>query len=370
MRVAIVHDHLVHLAGGERVVLALTKAFPQAPVYTSMYEPSAEFPAFRDVEVRPSPLNRLAPLRRRHRWAMPLMAPAFAFMHIDADVLVCSSAGWAHGVRLNPPTRKIVYCHTPARWLYQADRYLGTSKLGWRLGLRMLTTPLRRWDRSAAASAHRYLSNSRAVADRVKDCYGLESEVLAPPIGIDPGAPQEPIEGIEPGYLLCVSRLLPYKNVDIVIDAIRSLQGPRLIIVGTGPDEKILRLKSNTFTKFVGNVSEGEMRWLYANCRAVVGASYEDFGLSIIEAAAFGKPAVALRWGGYLDSVLADETGVFFDVLSTDSLAQGIRRLLGATWDDAAIRASTIDRFGEDRFVARMQSVVQDEFENGARSGT
>src|SRR3954452_9410805 len=144
MRIALVHAYLTQRGGAERVVLSLTRAFPEAPLYTSLYDPDGTFPEFGEVDVRPLPLNSIAPLRRRHRAALPLLAPAFSRLRVHADVAVCSSSGWAHGARVDG--RKIVYCHTPARWLYQPERYLRARPSPPRLMARGLRRPLLRWD--------------------------------------------------------------------------------------------------------------------------------------------------------------------------------------------------------------------------------
>jgi glycosyltransferase involved in cell wall biosynthesis len=362
LRVAIVHDQLAHLAGGERVVLAMAKAFPEAPIYTSLYEPEAEFPEFRRLDIRTTSLNRLGFLRRHHRWALPLMAPTFTRMRLDADIVLCSSAGWAHGVTAPPHARKIVYCHTPARWLYQRDRYLGEGKLAWRAGLGLLHGWLLAWDKRAAASAHRYLVNSHAVRERVGNCYGIDAEVVAPPLNLNPAGSQVPVAGVTPGYLLCVSRLLPYKNVAQVVEAHKHVDGVPLVIVGTGPDQTHLRTMASPNVRFLSNIPDSSLRWLYANCAGVVAAAYEDFGLAVIEAAAFGRPAAALRWGGFLDSVVEDRTGVFFDEPTAPAIAEALRRLLSHSWDSDDIGRHAADNFGEPSFINRIRRIVEEEF--------
>ena len=178
-------------------------------------------------------IDRIGPLRRHHRAALPLLAPTFSRLAIDADVAVCSSSGWAHGAHVSG--RKIVYCHTPARWLYQSDRYLrGRGRLI-RAGAGLLQSPLERWDRSAARSADLYLANSTVVAERIEVLYGREAEILPPPPALMPEGPMEPVAGLEPGFVLCVSRLLPYKNVDAVVRAFESLPREKLVVAGTGP---------------------------------------------------------------------------------------------------------------------------------------
>ena len=339
-------------------MLSLIRAFPHAPLYTSLYEPTGTFPEFADVDVRTSPLNLLSPLRQRHRLALPLLAPTFSRVRIAAEVAICSSSGWAHGARVDGS--KLVYCHAPARWLYQTSRYLGNAGVLPRAALAALRAPLERWDRRAAAAANRYLANSTWIAHEIRRIYGIEAEVVHPPVAIDPGGPRRRPDAVEPDYVLCVSRLLPYKNVDAVVAAFDRLPLERLIIVGEGPDEARLRTSGSANVHFTGSVDDEELRWLYANARCIVASSYEDFGLTPVEAAAFGKPAAALRFGGYLDTIREDETGLFFDRPEPGAIADAVRTLLRRNWDAATIRRHAAD-FSDARFIRRMQEIAEEE---------
>ncbi len=349
-RVAIVHDYLTQRGGAERVVLALLRAFPGAPVHTSLYDPQGTFPEFAAADVRAMPINRVAALRRNHRAALPLLAPSFSRHRVDADVVVCSSSGWAHGVRTEG--RKLVYCHAPARWLYQRDRYLRTAAAPVRVAAAALRAPLLRWDRRAAASADLYVTQSRAVRDAIRSAYGIDAVIVPAPHDADPLAPRTPVAGVEPGFLLCVARLLPYKNVDAVVEAVRGTD-ERLVVVGSGPEAARLRAMAPANVHFAGAVSDAELRWLYAGCSALVAASHEDYGITPLEAAAFGKPVAALRFGGFLDTVREGVTGVFFD--APDPAA--IRAALGtlrATGFDAATISSHARAYSVEAFATRM----------------
>jgi glycosyltransferase involved in cell wall biosynthesis len=354
MRVALAHDYLTQRGGAERVVLSLTRAFPGAPLFTSLYDPSGTFPEFAGVDVETLPIDRIGFLRRHHRAALPLLAPSFSRLRIEADAVVCSSSGWAHGAHVEG--RKIVYCHTPARWLYQPDRYLRGRGGLVRAAAGALKVPLKRWDRSAALSADLYLANSTVVAERIKALYGIEAEVVAPPPSLTPDGPSEKIEGLEPGFILCVSRLLPYKNVDAVVRAFESLPGERLVVAGAGPEEPALRAIAGRNTTFVGRVKDAGLRWLYANCQLLVSASHEDFGLTPLEAASFGKPTVALRWGGHLDSI-EEANGIFFDRPVPEDITVAIGQGLAARWYEAEIE-EVARRFSEAGFIARFQAIV------------
>jgi glycosyltransferase involved in cell wall biosynthesis len=356
--VALVHDYLTQRGGAERVVLSMAAAFPEAPLHTSLYDPAGTFPAFSEVDVRPLPLNRAPFLRTHHRAALPFLAPAFSRLQVDAEVVVCSSSGWAHGARVRG--RKVVYCYTPARWLYQRDRYLAGSSRWSAMALGAMAPSLERWDRRAAASAHRYLVVSRAVRRRVLDLYGIDAEVLHPPVDLDPTATTEPVAGVEPGSYLCVSRLMPYKNVEAVVAAFAQLPHHRLVVVGSGPRHAAIAAAAPPNVSLTGRVSDAGLRWLYHSSAGLVAASYEDFGLTPVEAAAFGKPTAALRWGGFLDTTVDGVTGVFFDEPRPELIAEAVEGLAATAWDTGQLRRHAAP-FSPAGFISRLRQVVDEE---------
>ena len=355
--VALAHDYLTQRGGAERVVLSLCKAFPGSPLHTALYSPGDTFPEFATVDVRPSGLNRAALLRKHHRLALPLLAPVFGRTEIAAELVVCSSSGWAHGVQTTG--RKLVYCYSPARWLYQEDRYVGRSPIR-RLALLPLRRRLVAWDRRAALSADVYVTSSRAVRERIRDTYGLDAEIVPPPPTLAPAGGLRPLAQLEAGFLLCVSRLLPYKNVDKVAEAFgrSELRNARLVIVGSGPESARISRHSPPNVLFASRVTDEELRWLYHASAGVVAASYEDYGLTPLEAASLGKPAAVLRWGGFLDTVVEGETGLFFDRPEPAAIADACTRLLNASWSADALRAHAA-RFAEERFVERIRDIAE-----------
>jgi glycosyltransferase involved in cell wall biosynthesis len=352
--VAIVHDYLTQRGGAERVVLSMLKAFPQSPLYTSLYEPDLTFPEFAHADIRALPLNALRPLRKHHRLALALLGPAFSRCRITADVVLCSSSGWAHGVAVEG--RKIVYCYSPARWLYQPTRYLGERGPAARSLLWALRPYLLRWDRRAAASADAYLTSSTAVAGHIRSTYGIEASIVAPPFSIDPSGEAQEVHGVDPGFFLCVSRLLPYKNLDGIIRAFAGLQ-ERLIIVGSGPERRRLFQHIPSNVRLVGSVSEQQLRWLYAHAAGLIAASYEDYGLTPLEAAAFGLPACVLRGGGFLDTVIEGETGLFFDRPEPEAIRAAVLRMCPANFDKDRLRAHAA-RFSEVAFIDQLRCSV------------
>jgi glycosyltransferase involved in cell wall biosynthesis len=327
-----------------------------------MYEADGTFPAFRAADVRVTALDRVGPLRRHHRLALPLLAATFSRLHISADVVLCSSSGWAHATAVEG--KKVVYCHTPARWLYQGRTYLSARDHAARIALAVLRPYLVRWDRRAAATSDRYLANSTVVRDRIRTAYGIDADVVPPPPALRPHGSQRPVDGLDPGFYLCVSRLLPYKNVDAVAAAFADGAARKLVIVGTGPEEAQLRRRAGNSISLVGSVADDELRWLYSSCVGVLAASYEDYGLTPLEAAAFGKPAAVLRWGGFRDTVVEGKTGVFFDRPDASEIRTAVDELATRSWDPHQITAHA-DRFSEESFVARLRTIVE-EAANGA----
>lgn len=355
MRVALAHDYLTQRGGAERVVLELLAAFPDAPLYTAVWAPEQTYPEFRQYDIRTSPLNRLSPVRRDHRIGLPLYASVFSRMNVDADVLICSSSGWAHAI--TNTGRKIIYCHNPARWLYQADQYSRDSPSAVRRSLQMLTPALRAWDRRAAATADQYVVNSSVVADRVRRTYGIEPEIVPPPPAIIPTGPMEPVAGIDPGFALTVGRLHAYKNVDALVAAYAQRPSDRLVVVGSGPHRDRLLAMATPNITFLHGVDDTQLRWLYAHASLVLAASHEDYGLTPLEAASFGKPVAVLRWGGFLDTVVEGVTGVFFDAPEPQAVLRAVDEAQATPWSIEAITEHA-ELFSSARFLAKIRSLV------------
>lgn len=359
MKVAIVHDSIAQLGGAERVLLHMMEAFPDAPIYTAIFDPDSTYPEFRRADIRPLGINRVALFRRNHRLALPFLARAYSRLEIDADVVFCFSWGWAHGVKVTG--RKVVYCYTPARWLYQSDRYVGKGLSMQKAVLVFLRRPLIRWDRRHAATADRYVTLSQAVQGRIASLYGLESEILPPPPGLSCSGPSTPVPGVEPGFLLCASRFLPYKNVVPVVESFALLPEHRLVVVGTGPSEAAIRQAAGPNVTVKMAVTDAELRWLYQSCGGVVTASYEDFGLTPLEGANFGKPAAVLRWGGFTDTVEEGKTGVFFETPDGTSIAAAVRKMSEQEFDSSTIKDHAAG-FTAGAFIRRIQRIAEEEY--------
>lgn len=359
--IAIAHDYLTQKGGAERVVLALHRLWPDAPIYTTFYDAEGTFPEFKDAHIITSPLNRVGLLRKDPRRALPLLPLASSLMHVKEPVAVVSTSGWAHGFRYDGAT--LVYCHTPARWVYLLDDYLGEDgrdSIKGRIA-RVLRPGLRRWDRASVRRRSRYVANSTVVKGRIEDVYGLDGvDLVFPPHSVSTDGPQEPIPGAErlaeDGFLLSVARLMPYKHVDVAIEA-AARAGRPLVVIGKGPEEARLRAMAGEDVVFGQDLTDAQLRWAYAHATALIAASHEDFGITPLEASAWGVPTVALRAGGYLDTIVEGINGVFVQEPTVDAVAEGVGRLLAHDWDRGAMQAHA-ERYSEVEFGRRIRALV------------
>jgi glycosyltransferase involved in cell wall biosynthesis len=314
-RVAIVHDYLNQRGGAEKVVLEMSNMWPQAPIYTSLYRPDSTFEEFRGRDIRTSFLDRI-PVDRGFRNLFPLYPVAFwSFGEIDADVVVASSSGWAHMARAVEGAAYVVYCHTPARWLYR-DEHMGRDKRAALVG--RFAELFRRLDRRAARRADLYIANCEGVRRRIGNAYHRDATVVWPPVAVERFTPQPRGE-----RLLVISRLLPYKRVDLVVSAARQL-GLGLDIVGEGPLLHELRRDAGPGAVFHGAASEETVARLLEACSVVCVAGEEDFGMVAVEAHAAGKPVVAYARGGARETIVDGVTGVLFETQTVADVAAAI----------------------------------------------
>jgi glycosyltransferase involved in cell wall biosynthesis len=347
--IAIVHDYLNQCGGAERVALELARTWPGSPVYTSLYRRASTFGEFAEIDVRASVLDR-APVDRGFRALAPLYPLAFrSFGTLEEAVVISSSSGWAHGVRPRPHALHVVYCHTPARWLYRGEEHLGRA-FGPAL-LAPLTSPLRRWDCAAAQRASMYVANCEHVRRRILSVYGRDAAVIHPPVDVARFTPRPRGE-----RLLVVSRLLPYKRVDLIVQA-ATRAGLGLDVVGTGPCLGDLREIAGSTVTFHGKVDDHALRELFEQCRALCVAATEDFGIAPVEANAAGKPVVAYSEGGVLETQEDGHSAAFFDELTEEALLDAIGRADELDTPPADL-AAVAGRFSAAVFRERMRALV------------
>lgn len=343
----VIHDYLTQRGGAERLVLCMLRAFPEARLVTAIYNPASTFPEFGDHQVETLWPSGVKAFRDHHRLAAPVLASAFGGISTTEDLL-CSSSGWSHGARTSG--RKVVYCYTPARWLYAPTSFVQEGRSVLSTALRAAGPPLRAWDRRAAASATAYLTSSRAVAARIRTAYGIEAEVLPPPMLLPRFDKQVPM-GLPGRYALVVSRLLPYKHVDQAMAACEEVDLP-LVIVGSGPERSRLTARAGRDVTFLEGLSDQELDTVYSGATVLLAPAYEDYGLTPLEAAARGVPVVALADGGYLDTVIDGQTGLLYD---EGHLVKALLRALERPWDDEAMRDHA-GQHSEEQFVDRLRT--------------
>ena len=354
LRVVLVHDWLITLGGADRVLLALHQVFPQAPVFVSLYDPSRLPEAFGRMQVRASWLQRIPGAVQRHRLLVPVMPFAFGSLDLpDADVVLSSSHACAKGVRVPPGAVHVCYCHTPMRYAWDLSaEYLQAVPVLARPLARAALAWLRRWDRATTKNVHYLVANSRFVAERIRRHYQRESAVIYPPVDVDfftPGGRTEE-------YFLVVSRLVPYKRVDLAVEAFNRLKR-RLIVVGDGPELPRLRAMAGPAVTFADEVGDAILRDLYRGCRALIFPGEEDFGIVPVEAQACGRPVIAYGRGGVLESVRPAVTGMFFGQQTADALTAAVRAFRDETFDPAVIRAHA-EQFSRQRFAHQIAEFV------------
>jgi glycosyltransferase involved in cell wall biosynthesis len=308
--VALVHDFLLDLRGAERVFLAMCDLWPEADVYTTVYDPVGTDGRFEGRRIRTSFLQRLRPTARTFRALLPLYPAAIeSFDFSDYDLVVSSSSAWAHAVICDERTLHVSYCHNPFRYVWNdRDRTLAERRNPvTRLALRALFRRWRQWDWIAAQRVDRYLANSRATRKRISTYFGRDSSVVYPPVETERFAP-----GPVADYHLVLSELMPHKRIQVAVEAFNRLGTP-LLVVGDGPDARRLRRIAAPNVRFLGRVDDHRVSQLLSGCRALVVTAAEEFGIAAVEAQAAGRPVIGMAAGGLRETVHEGVTGTFWD---------------------------------------------------------
>jgi glycosyltransferase involved in cell wall biosynthesis len=356
-RVAVVHDWLTIPGGSEQVVLELLAMFPQAQLFTSVYDPQPWPPEITERPVHSSFLSRIPGATTHYPKLLPLMNRAFRSFDLSRfDLVLSSSHACAKNVRVPAGVPHVCYCHTPMRYAWE-EGFLQGEEVGraTRLMLPPLLARLRREDLAGAAGPDAFVANSRHVAERIERYYGRSAEVVNPPVDVDHFRGLTRAAADE-GYYLVFGRVVPYKRVDLAVAACAQL-GRTLKVAGDGRALASVRAQADEHSEFLGKVSDAERDRLLAGARALLFPGEEDFGIVPVEAQAAGLPVIAYGVGGAVESVRDGATGVLFAQQSADSLADAIERFEGLALDRAAVRENAL-RFGRERFQAEMADVI------------
>lgn len=355
-KVAIVCDWLTNMGGAEKVILSLHKLFPQAPIYTTLYDKD-RMKGFEKATIYTSFLQSIPYSQKKHPWflnAMPLAVESFNLN--DYDLVISSSHSVAKGVITKPETTHVTYCHTPMRYAWEP----------WELEYRLKKFPqflhnsikkkihkLRIWDRLTADRVDHFIVNSSYIGQRVHKYYRKPSHVIHPPIETDQFTSSQPKD-----YFLMVGRLIPYKRFDLVIETFNG-NGKPLKIAGVGPEEAKLKKMAKNNIQFLGRVPDAELKQLYSECQALIFPQLEDFGITPVECMASGRPVIAYGEGGARDSIKENETGLFFEKQEEASLKHAIERFEKHSWDSKKIQTHA-QGFSEARFHDELIAFLKD----------
>lgn len=340
-RVALAHDWLTGMRGGEKVLDAIAAMVPGAPIHTLVHVPGRVSPAIEAHPIVPAFTSRLPLARRLYRHFLPLFPTAVELFDFDGYDLVISTSHCAVKSVIRPGrARHLCYCHSPMRYAWdQFPWYFGRERLGALSDvMRPVMRHLARWDTATSGRVDRYVANSQYVAARIRRYYNRESAVVYPPVDTEFFQPT----GEPPGeFCLVVSALVPYKRLDLAIAACR-LAGRPLRIVGTGPEQVRLQREAGPEVEFLGSRTDAELRALYSMAYAVILPGIEDFGIVPVEAQACGRPVVALNRGGAAETVIDGVTGRLVDEDTPEAFADALASLAGLGLDPAAARAQAL----------------------------
>ncbi len=359
-RVAIVCDFLTDVGGAEKVVAEIASLYPEAPVFTLLHDAKKTASLVDPARVRPVKLPFFARLlRSRRRYIFPLFPRLIESIDLAGyDIVISSAHSYAKGIITKPDTLHVCYCHSPTRYLWDwKDEYLNEQKLTGlkRRIVQKLLTDLRQWDLLASERVDRFVANSQHVRHRIQKYYRRESAVIYPPIALPDIAPSRG----DVGYFLIVSRLEPYKRIDLALRAFARLKDIPLVIIGTGSQEKALRAMATDNVEFLGRKDDATVRAYLQGCRGFIFPGEDDFGMAPVEAMAAGKPVVAYGKGGALETVIEGSTGTFFYEPTPKDLKEALLRLISVekTLDPAVIRARA-EQFSTAVFRRKLKAFV------------
>lgn len=364
-RVALVHDHLAQDGGAEKVLKVLADIFPEADIYTLLYEKNNANKNYKDRRIETSIIQKLPGGVKHYQWYMPFMPMAVEFFDLSKfDLVISDTSSFAKGVITLPETPHICYCHTPTRYLWSdTHSYINELKYNkyFKKIISLVLNKVRIWDRLAADRVDKFIANSYTVKKRIEKYYRRDSTVIYPPVEVDNFriATGEERNEADP-YFLAGCRLNPYKRVDVVIEAFKKMKDKKLKIFGDGVDkprlEKMAEGCSNI--EFLGRVDDKELAELYRNCEAFVHPQIEDFGIIPIETMASGRPVIAYNRGGATETIKEGETGVFFDVQTADSIISAVEKYSKIEFDPEKIRAHAL-KYSEDKFRENLKEYIK-----------
>jgi glycosyltransferase involved in cell wall biosynthesis len=357
LKIAIVHDYLNQMGGAERVVAVLHKMFPDAPIYTTIVDRNKLLPELQDAVIHTTWMQRIPGILNKFKlyfWLYPFSIRSITVKNYD--LILSSSSAYAKGVRKGKQGLHVCYCYTPMRFVWDFETYMESIQVP-RFVKRIakwLIYPLKRWDKNNSKRVDRLIAISTIVKERIKHCYGVNAPIIFPPVEVSRFSVTE---GEPEDYFLVVSRLVSYKKIDLAIEAC-SQSGKRLIVIGDGPDRQRLEQLAGDTVTFLGRRSDEDVVRYMQNCKALIFPGIEDFGITPLEVNACGRPIIAYYGGGALDTIIAEQTGLYFEEQSISSLVNTINKFDQYDWDPQYIRQHA-EQFSEHIFIERMQSIIE-----------
>jgi len=355
MRIAVVHDYFTQLGGAEKVAEEIMRMLPQATLHSTVALTESIPAGLSDVSIKVSWMQHLPNLQKYYRLYFLLYPLAVRSLDLSQyDLVISSSSGYVKGVRTNRDALHVCYCHTPMRWVWGFDNYSQRESLttAHRMVLRGLIRGLRDWDIGASRQPDHFIANSRAVATRIARAYGRHAEVIHPPIDLS----RFGISNEQEDYYLVLSRLVSYKRIDLAIAACNLLKR-KLLIIGDGPDRARLTPMAGPTITFLGRLPDRDVQYFAARCRALIFPGEEDFGMAPLEIAAAGRPTIAYRAGGAIETIVDGTTGVFFDRQEPEDVASAIERFEMLKWSEHTLR-NHARGFSVEVFQTRMRAFL------------
>ena len=335
-RIALMHDYFIQMGGAERVAEALHQIFPAAPLYTTVALSHRLTPGLREAAIHTSFMQRMPAIESKFRQYFMLYPWAVESLNLSAyDLILSSSSGYGKGVHRGKHAIHVCYYHTPMRWVWRYDDYAEREAFGAfsRVALPAMLSGLRWWDRRASRQPDYYLANSAVVAERIRQVYQREAVVIPPPIDVERFRPSTEADD----YFLVLSRLVPYKRIDLAVQACTKMK-KELIVIGDGPDRQRLEAMAGKTVKFLGRQPDNIVNRYASRCRALLFPGEEDFGMVPLEINAAGRPVIAYRAGGALETVVEGVTGLFFDQPTSASLATALETFEHCQWEPRWLR--------------------------------
>jgi glycosyltransferase involved in cell wall biosynthesis len=340
LKLALVHDWLNQMGGAEDVLDTLVRLYPNAPLYTSIYAPELMPPHYRQWGIRTLWIDHLPGIHQHHQPFLPVYPLAWGGLDLsDYEVVLSNKSGFCHGFHYADNTMHICYCLAPTRYVWQLDSYIAREGIGKaaQLALRPLMSILRRWDYAAAQRVTHFIAISSDIQKRIREFYGRDSVIIYPPVDTARFQPSPAVED----YYLIVSRLVPYKRIDLAVQAATRL-GVKLKIGGKGRDMERLKAMAGSSVEFLGYVPDDALPGIMARCKAFLFPGLEDFGITPVQAQAAARPVIAYGAGGALDTVIPGKTGELFNEMTVDSLVNVMHDFDAEQYDPAAIRAHAL----------------------------